>query len=201
MYPHIAYIASTHHARLLDWLARSDADLWLVRVRGSEDDEALWVSNLPTLDGNISQSFRAVSAIHDIWINFSPHWMNNINKNTYHFTPKWTISQLKQTMFMNSLKFHHMAEYFLHRHCLWCLWQISGMVSANTFTCRKNQIDWKHPCSLAQEFENQQKKCSQEAKMLPNSENLHPGKNIILNFRQAAKISGQIQNKMFLLKG
>ena len=73
MYPHIAYIGSTHHARLLDWLARSDADLWLVRVRGSEDDEALWVSNLPTLDGNISQSFRGVSAIHDIWVNFSPH--------------------------------------------------------------------------------------------------------------------------------
>ena len=54
---------------------------------------------------------------------------------------------------------------------------------------------------LLRSLKTNKKNCSQEAKMLPNSENLHLGKNIILNFRQAAKISGQIQNKMFLLKG
>ena len=57
MYPHYN-AASTHHARLLDWLARSDAYLWLIRVGGSEDDKALWISDLPTLDGKFLNLFR-----------------------------------------------------------------------------------------------------------------------------------------------
>ena len=68
-----------------------------------------------------------LSFFQTIWLSFFPHKIYNICAKMHYFSLKIDDFSTKLWIFGFNLKFLHIAEKVLHRHYLWCLWQISSM--------------------------------------------------------------------------